>query len=180
MLEEKKYPSCADRVQEACESRLEDIRLMLDPTEDDYRLGDDGSLDTVIVVGEEEFRFDSSNFDNDTPKTEQAYAMFADDIEETLRDRFNEYGLCFDYVPRWAFNDQKLGFVRFQLSLGGPQEEIRFFCDEQRIPYRVEFWFLDWGDGACIDITDRSETDLLIDRLGFYDWLYDDQEFWSQ
>ena len=155
MREQKKELSCADRVWEACESRLEDIRLMLDPTEDDYRLGDDGSLDTVIVVGEEEFRFDSSNFDNDTPKTEQAYAMFADDIEETLRDRFNEYGLSFDYVPRWAFNDQ-------------------------RIPYRVEFWFLDWGDGASVDITGRSETELLIDRLGFYDWLYDDQEFWSQ
>jgi hypothetical protein len=179
MHEQKKDPSCADRVREACESRLADIRLMLDPTEDDYRLGDDGSLDTVIVVGEEEFRFDSSNFDNDTPKTEQAYSMFADDIEETLRDRFHEYGLAFDYVPRWTFNDQELGFARFQLSCGGPQEEIRFFCDEQRSPYRVEFWFLDWGDGACIDITGRPETDLLIDRLGFDDWLYDDREFWA-
>ena len=100
MHEQKKNPSCADRVWEACESRLEDIRLMLDPTEDDYKLGDDGSLDTVIVVGEEEFRFDSSNFDDDTPKTEQAYAMFADDIKETLRDRFHEYGLAFDYATR--------------------------------------------------------------------------------
>tara|TARA_R100000655_G_scaffold81765_1_gene121240 strand:- start:503 stop:1045 length:543 start_codon:yes stop_codon:yes gene_type:complete len=180
MREQKKTPSCADRVREACESRLEDIRLMLDPTRDDYKLGDDGSLDTVIVVGEEEFRFDSSNFDNDTPKTEQAYAMFADDIEETLRRSFDNYALSFDYVPRGLFNDQKLGFARYQISFGGPQEEIRFFCDEQRTPYRVEFWFLDWGDGACIDITGRSETDLLIDRLGFYDWLYGDQEFWSE
>ena len=38
MREQNKYPSCADRVQEACESRLADIRLMLDPTQDDYRL----------------------------------------------------------------------------------------------------------------------------------------------
>tara|TARA_R100000664_G_C2739097_1_gene127885 strand:- start:115 stop:660 length:546 start_codon:yes stop_codon:yes gene_type:complete len=179
VLEEKKYPTCAERVREACESRLEDIRIMLNPTEDDYELGDDGTLDTVILVGEEEFRFDSSNFDNDTPKTEQAYAMFADDIEDTLRDRFSEYGLSFDYVPRETFNDQEFGFARFQISLGGPQEEIRFFCDAERMPYKVEFWFLDWGDGASLNITDRPETRLLIDQLGFYDWLQDDQKFWS-
>lgn len=179
MLEEKKYPTCAERVRDVCESRLEDIRLMLDPTEDDYELGDDGTLDTVILVGEEEFRFDSSNFDEDSPKTEQAYFMFSDDIRETLQNRFNEYGLSFEYVPRGTFNNQELGFVCFLISWGGPSEEIRFFCDEQRMPYKVEFWFLDWGDGASLDITDRPETRLLIDQLGFYDWLQDDQKFWS-
>ena len=179
MREQNKYPSCADRVWEACESRLEDIRLMLDPSEDDYRLGDDGSLDTVIVVGEEECRFDSSDFDEDTPKTEQAYVMFSDDIEEALRRRFDEFALSFEYVPRGTFDNQKRGYVSYLISWGGPSEEIRFFCDEQRMPYKVEFWFLDWGDGASLDITKRPETQLLIDQLGFYDWLQDDQKFWS-
>ena len=159
--------------------RLEDIRLMLDPTEDDYELGDDGTLDTVIVVGDEEFRFDSSDFDDDSPKTEQAYSMFSDDIEETLRCRFDEFALSFEYVPRRTFNNQKRAYVSYLISWGGPSEEIRFFCDEQRTPYKVEFWFLDWGDGASLDITDRPETRRLIDQLGFYDWLQDDQKFWS-
>ncbi|MFH1087673.1 MAG: hypothetical protein V1737_03710 [Chloroflexota bacterium] len=69
---------------------------------------------------------------------------------------FNEYGLCFDYVAPKTFRDQKRGYFRYQLSWGGPSEEFRFFCDENLDPVRIEFWFLDWGDGAKTVLSGRN------------------------
>lgn len=61
---------------------------------------------------------------------------------------FPEYGLCFDYVPQGTFNDQTEAFFRYQLSYGGPQDEFRFFVNPDFSVHRIEYWFLDWGDGA--------------------------------
>ena len=61
---------------------------------------------------------------------------------------FNEYGLCFDYVAPRTFNNQKRGYFRYQLSWGGPGDEFRYFTDENFNPVRIEYWFLDWNDGA--------------------------------
>ncbi len=77
-----------------------------------------------------------------------------------------EYGLSFDYVAPGTFQDQKRGFFRYQLSCGGPQEEFRFFCDERRVPIKVEFWFLDWFDGA--KITAQGKNLALLLKL--FDW----------
>ncbi len=63
-----------------------------------------------------------------------------------------EYGLSFDYVAPETFNDQPEGYFRYQLSWGGPGDEFRIFA--QRVGeysfsiYRIEYWFLDWYDGA--------------------------------
>lgn len=61
-----------------------------------------------------------------------------------------DYGLCFDYVEAGTFTDQKEGYYRYQLSWGGPQDEFRFFSCECgcNLFTRVEYWFLDWWDGA--------------------------------
>jgi len=61
---------------------------------------------------------------------------------------FNEYGLCFDYVAPRTFERQQRGYFRYQLSWGGPSDEFRFFCDENLNPTRIEYWFMDWFDGA--------------------------------
>lgn len=174
-----RQPTCADLVQASCDGTLNDIRLMLDPELSDYVLIDDGTLDTVIGVGDEQHRFDSHDFDDETPKTEQAYEQFGDEIRDTMRDRFHEYALDFSYVPSNTFNDQAMGYARYQISYGGPSTEIRFFCDAERKPYRVEYWYLDWFDGASVDITEHPITALLQTELGFGDWLQDHDEFWS-
>ncbi len=63
-----------------------------------------------------------------------------------------EYGLVFDYVAPETFNDQPEGYFRYQLSWGGPGDEFRIYA--QRVgeynfsAYRIEYWFLDWFDGA--------------------------------
>lgn len=69
---------------------------------------------------------------------------------------FNEYGLGFDYVKPGTFERQRRGYFRYQLSYGGPSDEFRFYCDENLNPDRIEYWFLDWGDGAHITLTGEN------------------------
>lgn len=76
---------------------------------------------------------------------------------------FNEYGLCFDYVPAGTFSDQKKGFWRYQLSTGGPGDELRFYGDPEGKIYKVEYWFLDWFDGAKVNVTETDEAKWLVE-----------------
>lgn len=62
--------------------------------------------------------------------------------------RFHDYGLSIDYVQPNTFQDQPFGFLRYQISTGGPGDEFRFFIDADLRCYKVEYWFLDWFDGA--------------------------------
>jgi len=73
-----------------------------------------------------------------------------DQVREEAYTDFSEYALAFDYVAPNTFKGQKQGYFRYQISWGGPSEEIRYYCDENFTPYRIEFWFLDWfcGKGA--------------------------------
>ena len=81
---------------------------------------------------------------------------------------FHEYALAFDYVCPYTWADQTQGYWRYQISYGGPSEEIRIYgdvIDEYKAHMiRAEFWFLDWGDGACIDVS----------REKCVRWLFDD------
>jgi hypothetical protein len=63
--------------------------------------------------------------------------------------RFAEYGLGFDYVAPGTFVDSPEGYWRFQISWGGPSDEVRFYasgCGDHQ-PYRISYAFLDWFDG---------------------------------
>ncbi len=68
----------------------------------------------------------------------------------------NEYGLSFDYVKSFTFPNQKRGYFRYQISWGGPSEEFRFYVDERCNPTKIEFWYLDWFDGASINLTGKK------------------------
>ena len=64
---------------------------------------------------------------------------------------FPDYGLCFDYVAAGTFKNQPHGYFRYQLSWGGPSDEFRFYLDDVEDDFdidRIEYWFLNWGDGA--------------------------------
>jgi hypothetical protein len=100
----------------------------------------------------------------DLQKLWTAYQSGQEDVED-LGNIF-EYGLAFDYVPAGTFKDQKLGYFRYQLSWGGPSDEFRFYCDETLTPYRVEYWFFDWFDGAKKPLTGKN-LDLLKE---LFDW----------
>jgi len=75
--------------------------------------------------------------------------------EEELEEApaLHEYGLCFDYVPAGTFSDQEEGFFRWQLSTGGPGDEFRFMTEDPTETMPVtEYWFLDWFDGANVEL----------------------------
>tara|TARA_Y100000296_G_scaffold76088_1_gene96408 strand:- start:248 stop:718 length:471 start_codon:yes stop_codon:yes gene_type:complete len=135
---------CADRVQEAMESRLEDLR--------DFR----SKLNSYSVNPD-----------------------FIRDLQE-----FSYYGLSFDYVEPDTFDDQPKGYFRYQLQYGGPTHEIRYHIEKEDVPMtgwyklsrehgylrymaRVEFWLLDWFDGACVE--------LVGDDLALALWAFEEQ-----
>jgi len=74
------------------------------------------------------------------------------DGEEDVLDlgSIHEYGLAFDYVVGEA-GDR--GYFRYQISTGGPGDEFRFFCGPDFVLDKVEYWFLDWFDGAKITLS---------------------------
>lgn len=74
-----------------------------------------------------------------------------------------EYGLCFDYVAAETFTDQREAYFRYQLSWGGPSDEFRFFVNPDLSCHRIEYWFLDWFDGAhCVLFGEHEELLLAI------------------
>jgi hypothetical protein len=69
-----------------------------------------------------------------------------DDIREQYQERLNSYGLSFDYVE--LDKDTEQDYFRYQLSYGGPSEEIRFYDDGA-----IEYVYLDWFCGVGFDVT---------------------------
>ena len=87
----------------------------------------------------------------------------ADQVQEHLEDRLKEIhtveGLCFDYVDPNTFNDQKEGYWRWQLSWGGPGDEFRIYVNPDKSVHRIEYWYLDWYDGAKVELDEKLHGD---------------------
>jgi len=81
---------------------------------------------------------------------------------------FNEYGISFDYVAPNTFDDQPQGYFRYQLSYGGPSDEFRFYANPDLSVYEIEYWFLDWNDGASRTLSGKDYI-LLRDIYDFFD-----------
>ena len=75
-----------------------------------------------------------------------------------------EYPLSFSYVEANYFANDRgehthEGYHRYQMSYGGPQDEIRFYVvSDAEFSHKVTYAFLDWYDSAEIDITDEAIT----------------------
>lgn len=78
---------------------------------------------------------------------------------------FVHYALGFDYVAPFTFDDQPEGYWRYQISWGGPSDEFRFFINPDLSCHRIEYWFLDWFDGAHRDCS-RDAT-----AMKLWQWL---------
>ena len=94
----------------------------------------------------------------------RAYQTGEEDPEE-LGDP-GQYGLAFDFVPAGTFSDQRQGYFRWQLSWGGPSDEFRFYADPYLHCHRIEYWFLDWFDGASRVLSGEDEALM----LELWDW----------
>lgn len=93
------------------------------------------------------------NYDND---------IFDEDIDQDFMEYFLSVDVGYDE------------FVRFQISYGGPQEEIRMFRDG-----RIEFCFLDWFVGYSLDVTDDEVIKWLKDWFIDTGFSYDDEVYYS-
>ena len=69
-------------------------------------------------------------------------------------------GLCFDYVEPGTFNDQLEGYWRWQLSWGGPADEFQIFVNPDKSVHRIEYWYLDWFDGAHVNLSPQQHSDV--------------------
>ena len=81
---------------------------------------------------------------------------------------FPEYGLAFDYVAPFTFPDQSAGYYRYQLSWGGPSDEFRFYIGAGKQVKRVEYWFMDWYDGASLEL-EGKDLQLLEEIFQWFD-----------
>ena len=94
---------------------------------------------------------------------EQRQRSCADQVQEHLEDRLKELhtleGLCFDYVDPNTFTDQKEGYWRWQLSWGGPGDEFQIYVNPDKSVHRIEYWYLDWYDGAKVTLDPEKHSD---------------------
>jgi len=134
--------SCEDRVKVELDSRLEDLRLLYGEIPDDW---DKDYCETAEGIG-----------------IEIAECSELSELEEAIWTARSEYGLCFDYVAPDTFGDQEEGFFCYQLSTGGPGDEFRFFVNPDLSCHRIEYWFLDWSDGASRRLH-GADKELLLD-----------------
>jgi len=77
-------------------------------------------------------------------------------------------GLCFDYVEPKTWDDQLEGYWRWQLSWGGPGDEFRIYINPDKSVHRIEYWYLDWYDGAHVTLSPETHSDawqLLQDKV---------------
>lgn len=137
MNEQARQSTCAERVSGRLAFRLDELRAMLDtcPGCESYPgevgMGDSGDDCSRCLEMIEQGRQDQ----------EGDGGLWS-------------YGLSFDYVAPGTWEDQNEGYWRFLLSSGGPSDEFRFYASfPDAAPYRVEFWFMDWFDGASRLVT---------------------------
>ena len=144
-----KQTRCADRIEESWQGRRDDLAIL-------YRV--DGEYTPARAL--EYLDGLGYNVEDMTPDPDR--------ISEAIDDAQGEYGLCFEAVETKAAESDgvvdveaiewEVDFYRFQISTGGPAEEVRFWLKDP-LPTegewmdRAEFAFLDWGDIATRDIT---------------------------
>ncbi|MDX1421564.1 MAG: hypothetical protein R3322_00400 [Kiloniellales bacterium] len=157
---------CAGLVEEQARDRIEDIRLLLVPTKEDVELVDRGTMDTCIRLGDIEEVYSQEHAadyrdEDGTLDLESFVDDHWDELAERARERWYEFGLGFDYVDR----EDTEHFWRYQISWGGPSEEIRFFANHDLTLYRAEFWYMDWFDGAHVVVTDDDTVRAIWDEF---------------
>ena len=84
---------------------------------------------------------------------------------EDFFDYVNNYGLCFDYVSPNTFDNQDVGYFRYQVCYGGPTQEFRIYTDYNKNIDRIEFWYLDWFDGSEVETDDDIIKQVLRDFI---------------
>ena len=90
---------------------------------------------------------------------EEDYKNFKDEGDyESLYDYVNQTALSFDKVHKNSKENIDRSYYRLQLSWGGPSTEFRAFLNADHDIDYIEYWYLDWFDGASINIPRDSKS----------------------
>lgn len=118
---------------------------------------------TTFLNGDSNFLQKGKNYMNSRIEDFENYMKFGTDNYDTDEDDednkeaveffygtgcFYNYGLSFDFVPVDTFDDMEHAYYRYQLSWGGPSDEIRFYEDGT-----IEYVYMDWATGVGFDVT---------------------------
>jgi hypothetical protein len=93
-------------------------------------------------------------------KEQRCKDLVAQEWKDRQQDLKNpEYeALSFDYVEPHTFTDQAEGYWRWQFSWGGPSDELRGYVNEHGELHRLEYWYMDWFDGACVHVQQDADA----------------------
>ena len=108
------------------------------------KLLSDSDMNSSILEQIKEEKEETNLSDDDT--FDMLSSPLQDDIREQYQERFDEYGLSFDYVE--LDKDTERDYFKYLLSYGGPSEQIRFYDNGA-----IEYVYLDWFCGVGFDVT---------------------------
>ena len=100
-----------------------------------------------------------SNYES---RIEDLRALWAADDNETEElGHLYDYGLAIDIVTSEQFDNVERPFIRYQLSWGGPSDELRFYLNSYGKTNCVEYAFMDWFDGATKIVSGNDKEFLM-------------------
>ena len=93
-------------------------------------------------------------------------------LDKKRGDYFHEYDDIFDYVNQTALSwdyvegeGREAGYYRLQLSWGGPSDEFRIYINQDKEIDIIEYWYMDWFDGAHVLVPKDSESWNICDQF---------------
>ena len=97
---------------------------------------------------------------------EEDYKNFKDEGDyESLYDYVNQTALSFDKVHKNSKENIDRSYYRLQISWGGPSTEFRAFLNADHDIDYIEYWYLDWFDGASINIPRDSKSWKVVEEF---------------
>ena len=95
---------------------------------------------------------------------------------ETSYEAFVSFGLSVDYIEPNTFEDQKNGYIRYQLSYGGPSDELRFYIDDATEHEEFDLYSLGRKEFARLflflnkeELLDKNTAEKLKEKTKFHE-----------
>tara|TARA_R100001086_G_scaffold195957_1_gene112802 strand:+ start:219 stop:674 length:456 start_codon:yes stop_codon:yes gene_type:complete len=149
-METVKQLSCADLVDQQYQDQENDLKEIKDYFDDFETLCEGGQIAKrkASEMGGNDYHYQDSFFDY-------------------LNDG---YFLSWDFVEPFTFgDDQKAGYWRLQISYGGPSSEFRIYADSEKEIRKIEYWYMDWFDGAFVEVPHDSVSFYVCDMFLEYE-----------
>lgn len=107
----------------------------------------DSDMNSDIMDQIKEEKEETNLSDDDT--FDMLSSHLQNDIREQYQERFDEYGIAFDYVE--LDKDTERDYFCYQLSYGGPSKEVRFYDNGY-----IEYVYLDWFCSVGFNVTNDN------------------------